>query len=68
MVLFSKHKVTFYNTLEESYGIINIKLIGPMHEEKILGNTKKTPLASFSLLKVGIPLMKINIYQRFKYH
>jgi len=43
--------------------------IGPMHEEKILGNTPKTPLAPFppSLLKEGIPLVKINIFQRFKY-
>jgi len=43
--------------------------IGPMHEENILGNTPKIPIASFSfsLLKVGIPLVKINIFQRFKY-
>jgi len=43
--------------------------IGPTHEEQILGNTQKIPLASFSfsLLKVGIPLVKINICQRFKY-
>jgi len=34
-----------------------ISAIGPMHEEKILGNTQKTPLDSFplSLPKVGIP-------------
>jgi len=33
------------------------KSIGPMYEEKILGNTPKIPIASFSfsLLKVGIP-------------
>jgi len=38
--------------------------IGPMHEEKMLGNTPKITLASFSLLKVGIPQVKINIFQR----
>jgi len=34
--------------------------IGHMHEEKILGNTPKIPLASFSLIKVGMtnPLVK----------
>jgi len=44
-------------------------VIGPMHEEKNLGDAPKIPLASFlfSLLKVGIPLVKINIFQRFKY-
>jgi len=38
-----------------------------MHEGKILGNTPKIPLASFSfsLLKVGIPLVKIKINQHF---
>jgi len=43
--------------------------ISPMYEESILGNTPKIPLASFSfsLLKVGIPLVKINISQCFKY-
>jgi len=35
-----------------------------MHEENILGNPPKIPIASFSLLKVGIPLVKINIFQR----
>jgi len=36
--------------------------IGPMHEENVLGNTPKRPIASFSfsLLKVGIL-----IFQRF---
>jgi len=40
--------------------------IGPVHEENILENTPKTPLASFpfSLPKVGIHLVKINIFQR----
>jgi len=34
--------------------------IGPMHEEEVLGSTPRIPLASFSfsLLKVGIPLVK----------
>jgi len=33
-----------------------------LHEENILGNTQKIPLASFSfsLIKVGIPLVKIS--------
>jgi len=43
--------------------------IGPMHEETILGNTSNNThclvLVLFS--KVGIPLVKINICQRFKY-
>jgi len=41
-----------------------------MHEEKILGNTPNNTncLALVSFLKVGIPLLKIDIFQRFKYH
>jgi len=43
--------------------------IGAMHEENIMGNTPKTPPASPPLapLKVGIPLVKINTFHRFKY-
>jgi len=43
--------------------------IGPMHEEGVLGGTPKVPLASFSILflRVGVPLVKISIFPRFKY-
>jgi len=42
--------------------------IGPMHKEKILGNTptNTTCLVLVFILKVGIPPLKINIFQRFK--
>jgi len=42
---------------------LKYNFIRPMHEENILGSAPKIPLASFSfsLLKVGIPLVKINI-------
>jgi len=42
--------------------------IGPMHEEKIMGSTPKVPLVSFSfsLLKVGIPLVKRGGIPTFK--
>jgi len=45
------------------------RAIGPMHEEKILGNTHNNThcLVLVSFLKVGIPLLKINTLQRFKY-
>jgi len=40
-----------------------------MHEEKLLGNTKKYHLHRFGFIfKSGnSPLVKINIFQRFKY-
>jgi len=40
-----------------------------MHEGKILGNTpiNTNCLVLVSFLKVGIPPMKINNFQRFKY-
>jgi len=40
-----------------------------MHEENILGNTPNNTncLVLKIILKVGIPLVKINIFQRFKY-
>jgi len=48
---------------------LKFNTIGPMHEEKILENTPKIPVASFSFswLGVGVPLVKVNIFQRFKY-
>jgi len=33
-------------------------IIGPMHEEKILGNTQKIPLASFPLLIVVLTVFE----------
>jgi len=45
-------------------------LIGPMHEEKILGNPPKNTycLVLVLFLKVGIPLVKINIFQEGNSH
>jgi len=39
-----------------------------MHEEKILGNTPNNAhrLALVSFLKVGVPPLKVNVFQRFK--
>jgi len=38
-----------------------------MHLAFFLGEYPITTQASFSFLKVGIPSLKINIFQRFKY-
>jgi len=40
-----------------------------MHEEKFLGGPPNNTycLVLFLFFKVGIPLVKINIFQRFKY-
>jgi len=52
-----------------SFCSLILKAIGPMHEEKILGNTPDSAycLVLVLYLKVGIPLVKVDILQCFKY-